>query len=248
MFQKEFSAVCYGESRVTFEDGTAEHDRDTFVRATLFAMIEQNVMGTKTQQVHARFKIHRSVLQTDFKYMAIVWSNEQDLMDYHEKEEFEPFDNVELLNPEKGNTFNVKVEPYQRRMVVFRQQQEGSVMRGKPKIKIKTNQEAILQKCIQEGKVIKKGLDNIYCKFLKYAEGVIFVYLNDSDDTILHELVEFELKGIVICGQEDQRVVQFQLGPKQQKVVLLRITQEDSSMKMKEAKSELEKVEETKYE
>lgn len=231
---------------MNFEDRTSEYDRDLFVRATLFAMIEQNVVGTKTQQVHPRFTIHRTVLQTEFKYMAIVWSNEQDLMDYHEKEEFEPFDNVELLHPEKGNTFNVKVEPYQRRMVVFRQQQEGAVMRGKPKIKIKTNQEAILQKCIQEGKVIKKGLDNIYCKFLKYSEGVIFVYLNDSDDTILHELVEFELKGIVICGQEDQRIVQFQLGPKQQRVVLLRITQEDSSMKMKEAKSELEKVEESK--
>lgn len=115
-------------------------------------------------------------------------------------------------------------------------------MRGKPKIKIKTNQEAILQKCIEEGKVIKKGHDNIYCKFLKYSEGVIFVYLNDSDDMILHEMVEFELNGIEICGQEDQRIVRFQLGPKQQKVVLLRITQTDSSMNMKAAKSELEKV------
>ena len=62
---------------------------------------------------------------------------------------------------------------------------------------------------------MKKGLDNIYCKFLKFNEGVIFVYLNDSDDTLLKELVEFELKGIVICGQEDQRIVQFELGPKQ---------------------------------
>lgn len=50
---------------------------------------------------------------------------------------------------------------------------------------------------------MKKGLDNIYCKFLKFNEGVIFVYLNDSEDTFLNELVRFELKGIVICGQED---------------------------------------------
>lgn len=91
---------------------------------------------------------------------------------------------------------------------------------------------------------MKKGLDNIYCKFLKYTEGVIFVYLNDSDDTILQELVEFELKGIVICGQDDQRFVKFELGPKQQKVILLTITQEDSSMKMIEAKSELKQLEE----
>lgn len=54
--------------------------------------------------------------------MAIVWTNEQELMDYHEKEEFDPFNNVDLLQPEQGNTFNVKVEPYHRRMVVFRQQ------------------------------------------------------------------------------------------------------------------------------
>ena len=71
--------------------------------------------------------------------MAIVWTNEQDIMDYHEKEDFDPFVNVTFLHPEHGNGFNVKVEPFQRRMVVIRQLFEGSVMRGKPKIKVKTN-------------------------------------------------------------------------------------------------------------
>lgn len=44
--------------------------------------------------------------------MAIVWVNDQELMDYHEKEVFSTFENVELLYPEHGNTFNVLVEPH----------------------------------------------------------------------------------------------------------------------------------------
>ena len=90
---------------------------------------------------------------------------------------------------------------------------------------------------------MQKGQENIYCKYFKYSEGVIFVYLNDSIDKILSERVEFDLKGIEICGQEDQKVVQFELGPKEQKVILLKINQQDSSMKMKEANSSLKDVE-----
>ena len=44
--------------------------------------------------------------------MAIVWVNDQELMDYMEKEVFNTFENVELLYPENGNTFNILVEPF----------------------------------------------------------------------------------------------------------------------------------------
>ena len=108
-------------------------------------------------------QIYRTVLQTDFKYMAIMWQNNEELMDYYEKEAFDTFENTELMHPESGNKFNVLVGPDERKLVIFKQF-EGSLMHGKPMIKMKTNYDAIFNKCLLEGKIMMKGQPNIYCR------------------------------------------------------------------------------------
>lgn len=60
--QKQFCVTSYGESAVHFEDCSYEYDRDSYIRASLLAMINQNVPGTKTQKVHPRYQINRTVL------------------------------------------------------------------------------------------------------------------------------------------------------------------------------------------
>lgn len=94
-----------------------------------------------------------------------MWQNSEELMDYHEKETFHPFIKTELIAPEKGNMFSISVQPYDRKIVIFKQM-EGSSMHGKPMIKMKTNYDAIFNKCLMEGRVEKKGAENVYCRSL----------------------------------------------------------------------------------
>ena len=46
--QKQFCVTSYGEAPVHFENCSFDYDRDSYIRASLYAMINQNVPGTKT--------------------------------------------------------------------------------------------------------------------------------------------------------------------------------------------------------
>ena len=77
----------------------------------------------------------------------------------------------------------------------------------------------IYKKCMAEGELEIKGAPTVYCKSLKFLDGHIMVYTNDSNDLNLNEKFSLEMKGFEVKDQENQTLVEFSLGPKQQKIL-----------------------------
>jgi len=54
-----------------------------------------------------------------------------------------------------------------------------------------------------EGDLEIKGAPTVYCKSLKFPDGHILVYTNDSNDLSLNEKFNLEMKGYKLMDQDN---------------------------------------------
>ena len=110
--QQNFTATCYGASKITFENRTNDYARADIVRATCSAMLRDGKVQSITQGLPGNEApgIQITEFKTEFSYaMYQIQNNEQELT-YVETADFLKFDKVELMAPEAGNSYKVAVE------------------------------------------------------------------------------------------------------------------------------------------
>lgn len=86
----------------------------------------------------------------------------------------------------------------------------------------------LIQMCLTKGK--KTGRPdtetqedhNIYQYYLQQDNGIVYLYVNGSEDQILDEEIEFNMDGLEIEGMPGQNVVELRLEPGKQRLIKLR--------------------------
>ena len=62
----------------------------------------------------------------------------------------------------------------------------------------------------------------IYQYSLQHAEGVCYLYVNNTANQTLEEEIEFQLTGLEVEDKPDQTTVEFTIGPGQEKFIKLK--------------------------
>ena len=83
--------------------------------------------------------------------------------------------------------------------------------------------EALVEKCISEGKSANRS-DDIIQYSMSHSGGYIYVYVNNSADQTLNEKISFEKENLVIEENEDQEEVELSVGPGDRHVISLKKT------------------------
>lgn len=151
--QQNFTATCYGESKITFENRSNELRREDIVRATCSAMLRDGLVESITQGLPGNEAPGISITEfkTEFAYaMYSIQNNEQDLT-YVETADFLKFDKVELMAPEGGNSYKVKVESGETREVLLKFGCNGfSVSKSYSYILVKKD-DSLYKECLGKG-------------------------------------------------------------------------------------------------
>ena len=148
-------------------------------------------------------------------------NNQEANITYEEDAEFPDFEGVELLAPASGNTFHLRVEPGELKMVVMRMACNGFKLSKSYSNKFLKNDKALYDDCLAQGEVEFRG-EGIAQYILQHAGGVFIVYKNDTADKLLKEEVSFELEGLKIEGRADgETTVELEVGPGSEKIVKL---------------------------
>lgn len=142
--------TCYGASTVYFTDVTKKFQRDDVVRAALLNIMNQG------QQVEASAPEEAPDCQildvsTDFGYSAYVVNNGEANITYEEDAEFPEFEGVQLLAPETGNTFQLRAEPGELKMVVMRMACNGFKLAKSYSNRFLKNDKALYADCLAQG-------------------------------------------------------------------------------------------------
>lgn len=117
--KSQFAVTCYGPSKLYFTDVTKHYQRDDVIRATLLNIMSQGKSVEKSAPEEAP-DCEILEVSTEFGYSAYVVNNGEANITYEEDAEFPDFEGVRLLAPAKGNTFQLRVEPGELKMVVMR--------------------------------------------------------------------------------------------------------------------------------
>lgn len=83
--------------------------------------------------------------------------------------------------------------------------------------------DSLIAKCLAEGEKTERATD-IYVMKLQHSGGIIYVYKNETSGSTLNEELGLELTGLVIEDQDDQTMVNIDIGPGDQKVIKLSTT------------------------
>merc|ERR1711935_635782 len=95
----------------------------------------------------------------------------------------------------------------------------GSIVQGGKKLK---------ELCLSDGKKNPRpdpdpGEHRDICQYsYQHSEGICYLYVNETTDLTLEEEIEFKLTGLEIEGKPGESVVEFELGPGQQKFIKLK--------------------------
>ena len=81
----------------------------------------------------------------------------------------------------------------------------------------------LIAKCLEEGEKTERATD-IYVMKLQHSGGIIYVYKNETSGSTLNEERGLELTGLCIEDQDDQTMVNIDIGPGEQKVIKLSTT------------------------
>jgi len=69
----------------------------------------------------------------------------------------------------------------------------------------------LIAKCLEEGEKTERATD-IYVMKLQHSGGIIYVYKNDTSGSTLNEELGLELTGLCIEDQDDQTMVNIDIG------------------------------------
>ena len=81
----------------------------------------------------------------------------------------------------------------------------------------------LIAKCLEKGEKTERATD-IYVMKLQHSGGIIYVYKNDTSGSTLNEELGLKLTGLCIEDQDDQTMVNIDIGPGEQKVIKLSTT------------------------
>lgn len=153
--------------------------------------------------------------------MYQIQNNESELV-YLETADFMQFENVELLPPEEGKSYKVKVESGETKHIIIKLGCNGFSLSKSFSYILYKKQEALIKDCLANGQMQERA-DNITQHMLQHQGGVLIIYKNQSiTNHVLKEKITFTLDGLTIRGNDpDDKVVSFELLPDQEKVVQL---------------------------
>lgn len=117
--QYKYGITCYGPSNFEFENVTEETTNVDFLREIHTSIIDNGQLGAKMMQMHPTLRVYRTVVQTPYSYMALMYQNRENA-DFKVKMQFQPAELIEMLPPDEGNAASLLIEPGQRRLVIIK--------------------------------------------------------------------------------------------------------------------------------
>lgn len=139
---------------------------------------------------------------TKFGYSGYVILNNAEDSAYKENAEFKTFQGLTFLAPESGNSFNITVDSGSKYCVACKQSVKGYQMSKSFSCQVLMGEGSLIQKCKDEGKKTPRA-DGIYQMSLKHEGGIIYIYINETEDQTLTEELGLEMKGLKVEGQDD---------------------------------------------
>lgn len=137
--------------------------------------------------------------KTEFAYAMYQIENREKELAYVETSDFVKFDKVELIAPEVGNSYKVRVDAGSKKQVILKFGCNGfSVSKSYSYILVKRD-EILYKDCMTKGQKQERspGINHF---LLQHQGGIYMVYKNDSKDKILNETITFTLEGLTIDG------------------------------------------------
>lgn len=151
--QQSYTASCYGESKITFENKTKDFKREDIVRATCTAMLRDGKVQSMTQGLPGNEApgIQITEFKTEFSYAMYQIQNNEPELTYVETADFLKFDKVELMLPESGSSYKVQVDSGQSKQIVLKFGCNGfSVSKSYSYILVK-NDNSLHKDCLNKG-------------------------------------------------------------------------------------------------
>ena len=96
-------------------------------------------------------------MDTNFGYSVYAVNNQEENQTYEEECEFTKFEGVKLLAPESGNSYEIRVEPGEVKMIIMRLDCNGYSMSKSYSNRFLKNDKALYSDCLQIGEVEYRG-------------------------------------------------------------------------------------------
>ena len=204
--EKNCNITCYGPTCLMFEDVTESRDKGEFIKEILIKMAcdaqgeeAPEMENIETEVVESNENIKRVTVGTKFGYSGYVIINDAEDSCYKENAEFKTFTGLTFLAPEEGSAFNISVECQTKYCVASKQSVKGYQMSKSYSCQVLMGEGSLVQKCKDEGKKTPRA-DGIYQMSLKHEGGIMYIYVNETEDQTLTEELGLEMKGLKVEG------------------------------------------------
>jgi hypothetical protein len=98
-----------------------------------------------------------------------------------------------MLAPHSGKRFEISVGPCQKEIVLMKAKRGANYVPGEQKITVLLGNYALKQICLDSNFKIERHGDEIVLYKTWYQNGFVTLYQNNSKDTILEELIEYNV-------------------------------------------------------
>lgn len=163
-------------------------------------------------------------------YGFIIVRNEEAEATFEETVKFNTFKGLELLKPESGSSYEMRVAPGEIKTILIKCDPEGYAMSTSSSTKVVLGNSSLEQQCIEQGKRAARAdpssgeAYDIHQYTLKHSGGIAYLYVNNTADKTLEEDLEFDMSGLEIEGKPGETAITVRVGPGQRKLVKLRTT------------------------
>lgn len=145
-------------------------------------------------------------------YLYIIVKNEDQQAIYYEEMEFDKFDYLTMCEPHKDQKFEITVGPGSTEIVLIKADRGCDFSPGHQLKNVYLGDIALRELAIKTN-FKQNRRPGIYLYKAWHDNGFITLYVNETADEVLSEIVEYDIKGMEIEGLSGEKSVAINVDP-----------------------------------
>ena len=155
-------------------------------------------------------------------YNFVIIKNDDKEQKYKESVNYSTFEGLTFVDHPDQTSYELTVGPGETKIVLMEAKVQGFSTAASMTSQVFHGKAALTALCKSEGDKAQRGdSDPIFCYSLQHDGGMFYLYVNETSDKKYKEEITFDIEGLAIADQEDQKQVKVEIGPGESRAVSL---------------------------